>query len=221
MLEKRYKISAHLQNDANACALAEWKLGAGKGTKNMVFFTFGTGLGAGLIIDGRLYEGTNGMAGEAGHIRLSDNGPVGYGKAGSFEGFCSGGGIAQLGFTMALEQYQQGKTPLYFEPEKPLGGVTAKSIALAAEKGDETAIAVYQKCGEYLGRGLSVIIDILNPECIVLGSIFARSGNLMTSAMNQVILSESLGISARVCKIVPASLGEALGDYAALITATI
>ena len=78
-----------LQNDANACALAEWQLGAGKGCRNMIFLTFGTGLGAGLILNGELYSGTNGMAGEAGHIRLAEDGPVGYGKEGSFEGFCS------------------------------------------------------------------------------------------------------------------------------------
>ena len=87
---------AYLQNDANACALAEWLYGAGRGARNLIFLTFGTGLGAGLILDGRLYEGASGLAGEAGHIRLSPRGPVGYRKAGSFEGFCSGGGLSNL-----------------------------------------------------------------------------------------------------------------------------
>lgn len=221
ILTDRYGVPAHLQNDANACALAEWKLGAGKGTENMVFFTFGTGLGAGLILDGRLYEGTNGMAGEAGHIRLSENGPVGYGKSGSFEGFCSGAGIAQLGYTLALEEYQQGRRPLYFDPELPLGGATAKNIAIAAENGDKTALEVYRRCGEYLGKGLSVIIDILNPECIVLGSIFARSTELIAPAMQEVIEKEALSYAAKVCRVVPAALGESIGDLAALITATL
>lgn len=76
-----------LQNDANACALAEWRLGAGKGCRNMIFLTFGTGLGAGLILNGELYSGTNGMAGEAGHIRLAEDGPVGYGKEGPLKDF--------------------------------------------------------------------------------------------------------------------------------------
>ena len=89
-----YGVPVRLQNDANACAIAEWKFGAGQGMRNMVFLTFGTGLGAGLILDGRLYCGTNDNAGEIGHIRLVDQGPTGFGKAGSFEGFCSGGGIA-------------------------------------------------------------------------------------------------------------------------------
>lgn len=80
---KKTRIKTNLHNDANACALAEWKFGAGKGTKNMVFLTFGTGLGAGLILNGKLYTGTNDNAGELGHIRLSDFGPIGYGKKGS------------------------------------------------------------------------------------------------------------------------------------------
>ncbi len=86
----QFSIPTAIQNDANACALAEWKFGAGRGTQNMIFLTFGTGLGAGLILDGKLYSGTNDNAGEVGQIRLDNFGPVGYGKTGSFEGFCSG-----------------------------------------------------------------------------------------------------------------------------------
>lgn len=108
LFEDRYGVKPRLQNDANACALAEWKFGAGKGADNMIFLTFGTGLGAGLILNGKLYSGTNDNAGEVGHIRLDRLGPVGYGKSGSFEGFCSGGGIAQLGYTKALEKVQTG-----------------------------------------------------------------------------------------------------------------
>ena len=109
ILEKKYNIPVAIQNDANACALAEWKFGAGRGTMNMVFLTFGTGMGAGLILDGKLFSGTNDNAGEVGHIRLDRMGPVGYGKSGSFEGFCSGGGIAQLARTMTLEKLQMGE----------------------------------------------------------------------------------------------------------------
>ena len=115
LLQNHYGVPAHLQNDANACAVAEWKFGAGSGCDNLAFLTFGTGLGAGLILNGRLYSGTNDNAGECGHIRLDRFGPVGYGKAGSFEGFCSGGGLSQLGYTLALEQLQQGKPPLYYQ----------------------------------------------------------------------------------------------------------
>ena len=218
-IEVRYGVRPKLQNDANACAMAEWKFGAGKGYDNVVFLTFGTGLGAGLILDGRLYSGTNDNAGELGHIRLDRFGPVGYGKAGSFEGFCSGGGIAQLGYTKALEKVQTGEYPLYFQKGMTADDISAKSIAEAADKGDETAIEVYRICGEYLGRGLSVVIDILNPQVIVLGSIFARSHHLLWESTQEIIKQEALPLSACCCQVVPAELGESIGDYAAIATA--
>ncbi len=219
ILSEHFSAPAKLQNDANACAVAEWKFGAGKGCKNMAFLTFGTGLGAGLIIDGKLYSGTNDNAGECGHIRLDNIGPVGFGKSGSFEGFCSGRGIAQLGYTLALEQLQRGNETLYFKKGTTAEEVTAKSVAIAADNGDPTAIRVYELCGEYLGRGLSILIDILNPERIVIGSIFARSEELLRPAMQRVIEKEALSAAAKCCKVVPASLGEQIGDYAAIATA--
>ena len=185
----------------------------------MIFMTFGTGLGSGLILDGRLYEGTNGNAGEIGHLRLSEMGPVGYGKAGSFEGFCSGGGIAQLGYTLALEMAQSGIYPAYYKEGMSPLDITAKSVAEAARDGDETAIEVYRRSGEYLGRGLAFMIDILNPERIVIGSIFARSRNLLWEAAKQEIEREALAPAASCCRVVPAALGESIGDYAAIATA--
>ena len=191
-IEEHYGVPVKLQNDANACAVAEWKFGAGRGTKNMVFMTFGTGLGAGLILDGKLYSGTNDNAGEIGHIRLDDFGPVGYGKAGSFEGFCSGGGIAQLGYIKALEKVQTGKYPMYFQKGFTQADINAKTIADAAYAGDKTAIEVYTICGEYLGKGISILVDILNPEIIVIGSIFARSHSLLWEPAKRIIEKEAL-----------------------------
>lgn len=219
MLSARYGVPAHLCNDANACAMAEWKFGAGRGCKNMIFLTFGTGLGAGLILDGKLYNGTNGMAGEAGHIRLAPFGGVGYGKAGSFESFCSGGGIAQLARARALELFQQGKAPAFCAGMSEIDGITAKTVAEYANKGDADALEIYRVCGEKLGEGLSVLVDILNPERIVIGSIFARCENLLRPHAEKVMRRECLGLSLDVCKLVPAELGEAIGDYAALAVA--
>ena len=219
MTEKEFGIKTYLQNDANACAVAEWKFGAAKGTENAVFLTFGTGMGAGLILGGRLYEGTNGMAGEIGHIRMAENGPVGYGKEGSFEGFCSGGGIAQTAKSMVLDALQNGEKPSFCESVDKISTVTAKSVSEAARNGDEFAIKIYKQCGEYLGRGLSVLIDILNPEVIVIGSIYERSGDLLEKTMQKSIEREALSVSASVCKIVPAKLGDSIGDYAALAIA--
>lgn len=219
-LEKRYDCKVYLQNDANACAVAEWKYGAGQGCENMIFLTFGTGLGAGLILNGKLYAGASDMAGECGHIRLAPVGPVGYGKEGSFEGFCSGGGLAQLGQMMAKEKMEMGQRVSYCKGPEHLNEITAKVIAQCANEGNEDAKAVFTLCGKMLGQGLSVLIDILNPERIVIGSIFQRCENLLREAMEQVIEKECLPAAKAVCKVVPAALEENIGDYAALAVAS-
>lgn len=219
ILTERFGVPAYLCNDANACALAEWKFGAGRGSRNMIFLTMGTGMGAGLILNGQLYRGTNGNAGEIGHIRLSDFGPVGYGKIGSVEGFCSGGGIKQLGQTLAIEQLQVGKTTSFCQSFDELESISAKSLAMAADAGDATALRVWQIVSEKLGASLSLLIDLLNPERIVIGSIFERAGHLLRDGLEQVILQEALSQSARVCQILPAELGDEIGDYAAIAVA--
>ncbi|SEW51841.1 ROK family protein [Chitinophaga arvensicola] len=216
LTEKRFGIRTILQNDANACAVAEWKYGAGKGVNNMIFLTFGTGMGAGLILDGRLYTGISDLAGEVGHLRLSATGPVGFGKAGSFEGYCSGGGIAQLGQIKAREKLQMGIPVTFCTSLEQLGNITAKSVAEAAFQQDETALEVYHICAQHLGKGLALLIDVLNPELIVLGSIYGRAQSLLEPVMQEVIRKEALQSSARVCRIVPAGLGEGIGDMAAL-----
>jgi glucokinase len=217
--EEQLSIPTSVQNDANACALAEWKFGAGQGTQNMIFLTFGTGMGAGLILNGKLYAGSNDNAGEVGHIRLDDFGPVGYGKAGSFEGFCSGGGIAQLARIKAMEKIQMGEKVSFCRSLEELPLVTAKLVAEAADRGDFVAIEVYNICGRYLGKGLSVLIDILNPECIVLGSIYLRAGHLIIPALEKAIQEEALPLSRNICRIVPAALDEQIGDLASLSVA--
>ena len=215
-LKKAFGVPVMLQNDADACALAEWSMGAGKGCRNMIFLTFGTGMGAGLILNNELYSGTTSMAGEVGHIRMEKEGPFGYRKYGSFEGFCSGGGIAKLGRMMAEEALREGKTPLFCQSEAELDSISCKSIAEALEQGDELAAEIFDIVGTYLGRGLSVLIDILNPEMIVIGSIYARQKNVLDKKMREALEQEALPVSRKACRIVPASLGELIGDYAAV-----
>ena len=219
MLESKFGVPVGIQNDANACALAEWKYGAGRGAENMIFLTFGTGMGAGLILNGRLYAGTNDMAGEVGHIRIAEYGPVGYGKAGSFEGFCSGGGIAETGKMISRERLQCGGKTAFCKSYTELDNITAKKIAEYAKSGDKDSIKVYDICAEKLGRGLSILIDILNPEKIVIGSVFERSGELLHKKMQEVIERETLFYTRNVCEIVPAALGDEIGDRAAIAVA--
>ena len=200
-LEKRLGVPAFLQNDANACALAEWRFGAGQGARSMIFLTFGTGFGAGLILDGRLYEGASGMAGEIGHVRMEKDGPVGYGKAGSMEGFCSGGGLRQL--------------------SRPDTGheATAWELAQRANAGDAQAAAVLAHSARMLGRGLALLIDLFNPERIVIGSIFARAEKWFRPEMEKAITQEALPQSAAACRVTAAQLGDSFGDVAAVTVA--
>jgi glucokinase len=210
----RFGGEAYLMNDANAGAIAEWKWGAAIGCKNVVFLTFGTGMGAGIILDNRLYEGTSGYAGEVGHVRLAADGPVGYGKAGSFEGLCSGGGIGRLAQAKARElggraAFSPGSTE----------DITARDVAQAAERGDPVATELLSTVGRYLGLGLSLLIDILNPQIIVMGGIYGRCQRFLEPAMRRALGDESLPQPLRDCRIVPAALGEEIGNYAAVAVA--
>ncbi len=219
LFSEKFGVPAYLQNDANACALAEWKFGAGKDTRNMVFLTFGTGMGGGIIIDGRLYSGTNDLAGEVGHLRLADEGPEAYGKRGSFEGFCSGTGIALLAKEIVREKFALKQSVSFCDNVNNISRITAKDVADAAFAGDKTAIKILEISGEYLGKGLSIIIDILNPEKIVIGSIYTRCRQFIEPACREVLRRECLAPARAVCEIVPAALGEEVGDYACLSVA--
>lgn len=207
----RLHAPALLENDANACALAEWRFGAGRGSRLLLFLTFGTGLGAGIVWEGRILRGANGNAGEIGHWRMADCGPAGYGKIGSFEGFCSGGGLAQLGRLYGAACAQRGEPAAWME-----GEVTAKSLAEAARAGDAAAQAVFRESARTLGRGLALVVDLLNPDCIAIGSVYARSEDLFAQEMRRVLEREALPQSLAACRIVPAQLGDQIGDYAAL-----
>jgi len=211
IIKKHMQVPVDLENDADACALAEYRYGAGRGTKNMIFITFGTGLGAGLILGGQLYRGTNNCAGEIGHVRLSKEGPVGFGKEGSFEGYCSGGGIVQLGKLVLSEFHEKNRKVRWKN--------TAKDIFAAARMGDELAGEIVRRCGQKLGAGLAILVDILNPECIVMGSIYAKNSDLLYPHMMEILTTESLPKSRAACRIVPAQLGDSLGDIGSLCIA--
>lgn len=213
-LERRFGGRAFLMNDANAGALAEWRFGAGRGVRNLVFLTYGTGMGAGVICDGRLFEGANGNAGEVGHVRLSPDGPLGYNKAGSFEGWCSGGGIGRL--AQAEARKRNGRVA--FNPGR-VEDITARHVAQAAEAGDALAAELLAESGRRLGMALAIIVDVLNPEVIVLGSVYSRAKRWLEPHMRPVLEAEALPVSLAVCRVVPTTLGEDIGTYAAIAIA--
>jgi glucokinase len=219
IFSEEFGVETAVQNDANACALAEWLMGAGRGTSNMIFLTFGTGMGGGLILNSRLYSGTNDLGGEVGHIRLAKDGPVGFGKAGSFEGYCSGGGIAQLAKSVVADRLKNYQTVSFCPSPDTVDSIDTKMVAMAAVSGDPVAYEIIRTAAEYLGQGLAILIDILNPECIVIGSIYARNEMLFKTLIEPVLRKEAIPAALDVCRIVPAQLGDSIGDYAALCVA--
>ena len=195
MFEEATGRPVYLMNDANAGALAEWYFGTDCTCNAIVFLTCGTGMGAGIILDGKLLEGCSAMAGEVGHMRLSPAGPVGFGKAGSFEGWCSGNGFRQY------------------------AGCPVKEAAEAVRAGDAAMLKHFETFGRRLGEGLAILIDLFNPERIVLGGIFLRCEDLLTPSMRTTLESECLPASLAACTIGPASSGEDIGLHAAAAVA--
>jgi glucokinase len=211
--QERFGGEAYLMNDAKACALAEWIHGAGKGYRHLAFLTAGTGMGAGLILDGRLYMGA-GNAGEVGHMRLAPDGPEGYGKRGSFEGFCSGGGIGRWAQQWLLDRGLSGG----FGCDR-VDDVTAADVGAAANQGDPLAQELLASVGSRLGEALALLVDVLNLECIILGSVYVRSRKWLEPAMREALAQNALPGSLAACSIVPSALGEEVGNYAAIAVA--
>jgi glucokinase len=205
VLAERFCLPVYVEHDGNAGALAEWKFGAGRGARNLIFLTLGTGLGAGIVINNQIFHGTTDTAGEVGHMRIAPDGPKQYGKAGSWEGYCSGAGMVQL-------------AQLY-RPERWNERTTTREIITLAREGDADARAVVRQMGEWLGKGLAILIDVLNPEVIVLGTLGVTLGDLLIQPAAEMIAQEALPAPAAACRIVPAALGKSLGDIAALMAA--
>ena len=206
LLTERFRLPTYIEHDGNAGALAEWRFGAARGARNVIFLTMGTGFGGGLILNGKLYPGTCDLAGEVGHVRLADDGPEAFGKRGSWEGLCGGAGIAR-------------RAALRFPARWNEGQITVRELADLATKNDHDALTLFLEIGRDLGRGLAILIDILNPEIIVIGSLAARLGEWVLAPARAEVRGEALPEAAAACRIVPAALGERLGDVAALCAA--
>lgn len=206
LLTERFDLPVYIEHDGNAGALAEWYFGAGRGARNVVFLTMGTGFGGGLILNGQLYRGTCDLAGEVGHIRIAENGPVAFGKAGSWEGFCGGAGISKLATARFPQRWKA-------------TGVTAQEIATLATGGDADALTLLEELARRLGYGLAILLDVLNPEVIVIGSIAVRLGELLLGPAREEMKREALPAAVNACRVVPAALGERLGDVASLCAA--
>ena len=207
-LSRLLELPCYVEHDGNAGALAEWLFGAGQGFDSLVYLTAGTGFGAGLILDGRLYRGTSSMAGEIGHVRASESGPEIFGKRGVFESFCGGTGIGKL----ARQNFPALATKLGSQYD-------LKDLAHAARRGDVEAIELLRQSGKYLGRALALLADLLNPQLIIVGSLGLRLGNLWLQPAMAEFEREALPAAFAACRVTTPQLGEGLQDIAALCAA--
>jgi glucokinase len=201
-------IPVLIEHDGNAGALAEFHFGVGKGRvdlQHLIFLTFGTGMGAGLIVNGQILRGASDTAGEIGHWRLAEDGPLGFGKRGSWESFASGAGLVEL----AAEMF-----PGRWTSQTAIRELVERMLANDAE-----ALQVAEAAGKWMGRGLALLIDALNPQVIVFGSLGVVLGERVLGPARKVIAEEALPQAAAACELLPSVLGKRIGDVAALMAA--
>jgi glucokinase len=219
-LASSFDCPTAMMNDANAAALAEWTWGAGVGTSTMVFLTMSTGMGSGLIIDSRLFEGPLGLAGEIGSMKLDshDDGPVGFARRGSVEGYTSGPGMAQMAAAEALVCIQSGQPSPLADAFRQRGHVTTRELCEAARAGDPAARRVTDRVALELGRLMGVMTDILNPELFVLGTIGTAYPDVFIPGATAALNRHALPEAAALARIAPSALTDR-GHQQALVVA--
>ncbi len=207
IISKEFSIPVKVDNDVRCAALAELNYGAGKGAKNLVCITVGTGIGSGLIVNGKLVRGASNAAGEIGHIKLQmENGPLcGCGDYGCLEAFASGPAIV----AMAEEYIKGGKSTKYRELAKT--EITPYVVAEAAKQGDVVAKKIFEIMGNYIGIGLASVVNLLNPEKIVIGGGVADAGDLLFNPIKETLKKRTMPIQGSAVKVVHAELGNTAG----------
>lgn len=213
-LESALSMPVFVENDANASALAEWSFGAGRGCRHMVYMTMSTGIGGGIILDGRLYRGPNDTAGEVGHMTIVENGPAcGCGKRGCLEALCSGPSIARRAREKA--RAQPGSRMVDLAGGDP-ACITAETVMDAARQDDPAAREIVDETARYMAVGLGNIVNILNPEVIVIGTILVKAQDLLLEPIRAYLRRETWPRVYGTVRVVPAGLGDAVGDLAAI-----
>lgn len=210
MIEDEFHIPTRIDNDVRCAALGELKFGAGKGCENFICITVGTGIGSGLVINGKLVRGASNAAGEIGHIKLQMNGgPIcGCGDTGCMEAFASGPCIV----AMAQDYIKGGKSTKFREMAAAEGSeITPYMVAKAAEAGDPVAKRIFEIVGEYIGIGLTSVINLLNPEKVIIGGGVAEAGDLLLEPIRKTIKERAMVVAGEAVEIVPAQLGNSAG----------
>ena len=202
VVEKRYGLETFLINDASAAALGEHRFGAGKGVNNLIYLTVSTGIGGGIIINGELYSGVSGGAGELGHMTIEVNGPVcSCGNTGCLEMFASGRAMAGE----AIKRINDGgRSALTEMVGGKIDNITAEKVSVAAQAGDSLALEVVSQAGMYLGVGLANLVNIFNPEMIIVGGSVAKVGKLFLDPAREVVRERALSLLVQAVRIVNA-----------------
>ena len=208
IIEDEFKIPTKLDNDVRCAALGELNFGAGKGCENLICITVGTGIGSGIVLNGKLVRGAANAAGEIGHIKMDmTGGPLcGCGDYGCFEAYASGPAIV----TMAREYISGGKSAKYKEMA-PDGIITPYIVAQAALQGDAVSIQIFKQMGKIIGLGLTSVINLLNPEKIIIGGGVADAGDILLEPIRKTIADRAMPIQAEAVQIVPAQLANTAG----------
>lgn len=215
ILAKRFGTRVVVDNDAAAATLGEAKFGAGRGVKNFIMLTIGTGIGGGIVIDGVLYRGTSGSAGELGHMVITAEGPgCECGGQGCLEAVASGRAIAARA-RAAVKKAGRGK--IVDLAAGDLKNITGEVVAQAARAGDKTAVGVLEETGRLIGAGLVSIVNAFNPDMIALGGGVMDGDTIILKTAAAVVKKCGLVPNRDVVKIVPARLGNKAGLYGAYV----
>ena len=208
---RRFKLPVVVENDANAAALAEKTFGAGKKVKNLFYYTVSTGVGGGLIINGKIHHGASGDAGEIGHTLILPGGPkCGCGKKGCLEALASGTAIARE----ARARAPKNSVLLTLAGERK--NITAVHVARAARSGDAFSKKIYQEAAFYMGLSVVNVIQVFNPEMIVIGGGVSKTGKLFFAPLMKTVRSFAWKRPLGSCKIVSAQLKDNVGDLGAM-----
>jgi len=214
MVSERVKLLATLDNDANCATLGEWWLGAAKGARNVVGFTLGTGIGGGLILDGRLYHGVSDVAGELGHTTIEANGRrCGCGNYGCLEAYASGPAIAMRA-REALEGGDASLLPGLVGGD--LSKLTAAMVYKAAAEGDQIASDVVKDTARFLGIGVANVLNVFNPDVVVLAGGVAQAGDSLFVPLRAEVRRRAFKPAVDACRIVPGALGGSAGMVGAV-----
>lgn len=214
IIQQEFNVPVYLENDGTIAALGEHYFGGGVGIQNLIYVGIGTGIGGGIIVDGQLYRGASGSAGEIGHTTIDINGPrCKCGNIGCWETFASGTALA----TEAVGQIEAGaKTTIFNFAEGDLRKVSAESVFLAAQEGDKLANDLISRTGYYLGVGLVNLVNIFNPQLILIGGGLSHMGPLLLDPAITVVRERAFELPARAVRIELAQLGADVGALGAV-----